>query len=74
MHLGDLAGARTELDRALALNPDSYIANGNLLTLFKRNKDPLAAAQEDRLRNLDEKRSEKQELMVRTIGIKRYTN
>lgn len=74
MHLDDLIGARKELDRALALNPDSYIANGNLLALFKRTQDPRAAAQEERLRNLDLKRSEKQELMVRTIGIDRYTN
>jgi tetratricopeptide (TPR) repeat protein len=74
MHLEDLSGARKELDRALALNPDSYIANGNLLTLFKRTKDPLASAQEERLRNLDVKRSEKQELMLRTIGINRYAN
>jgi tetratricopeptide (TPR) repeat protein len=74
MHLEDLAGARKELDRALALNPDSYIANGNLLTLFRRTKDPLASSQEERLRNLDVKRSEKQELMLRTIGINRYAN
>ena len=74
MHLNDLTGARKEIDRALVLNPDSYIANGNLLTLFRRTKDPLASSLEQRLRNLDVKRSEKQELMLRTIGINRYVN
>jgi tetratricopeptide (TPR) repeat protein len=72
MHLNDLAGARRELDRALALNPDSYIANGNLLALLRRTKDPLASSQEEKLRSLDLKRSEKQELMLRTIEISRY--
>ena len=74
MHLNDLAGARRELDRALALNPNSYIANGNLLALLQRTKDPLAGSQEQKLRTLDAKRSEKQELMLRTIQIRPYGN
>jgi tetratricopeptide (TPR) repeat protein len=74
MHLGDLAGARKELDRALALNPDSYIANGNLLALLQRTKDPRASFQEERLHQLDAERSEKQELLLRTIRINPYAN
>ena len=74
MHLNDLTRARKEIDRALALNPDSYIANGNLLTLFRRTKDPLVPSQEQRLRDLDSKRSEKQELMLRTIEISRFAH
>jgi tetratricopeptide (TPR) repeat protein len=74
MHLNDLAGARRDLDRALELNPNNYIANGNLLALFQRTKDPLAKSQEQKLRALDLKRSEKQELMLRTIKIRRYAN
>jgi tetratricopeptide (TPR) repeat protein len=74
MHLDDLAGARTEIDRALKLNPDSYIANGNLLALLRRTRDPLVNSQEQKLRALDLKRSEKQELMLRTIKIRRYAN
>jgi tetratricopeptide (TPR) repeat protein len=74
MHLDDLPGARRELNRALELNPNSYIANGNLLALFRRTKDPGVSSQEQRLRDLDLKRSEKQELMLRTIGISRYAN
>ncbi|MDQ2841090.1 MAG: tetratricopeptide repeat protein [Acidobacteriota bacterium] len=74
MHLNDLAGARRDLDRALELSPDNYIANGNLLAYFQRTRNPLAKTQEEKLHALDLKRSEKQELMVRTIKIRRYTN
>jgi tetratricopeptide (TPR) repeat protein len=74
MHLNDLAGARRELNRALELNPNSYIANGNLLALFQRTKDPLLESQEQKLRSLDVRRSEKQELMLRTIKIRPYGN
>lgn len=74
MHLGNLVGARKELDQALALKPDSYLANGNLLALFQRTKDPRASSQEERLRQLDVARSEKQELLIRTIKIDPYVN
>jgi tetratricopeptide (TPR) repeat protein len=74
MHLNDLAGARKELNRALALNPNSYIANGNLLALLQRTKDPLVESQEQKLRALDVRRSEKQELMLRTIKVSPYGN
>jgi tetratricopeptide (TPR) repeat protein len=67
MHLGDVAGAKSELDRALSLNPQSYLANSNLLTLYQRTKNPGIEAQQKRLQELDSSRSEKQELMVRTI-------
>jgi tetratricopeptide (TPR) repeat protein len=74
MHLKDLAGARKEIDRALELNPNSYIANGNLLTLLQRTKDPLVKAQEQKMRELDLKRSQEQELMVRTIKVRQYAD
>ena len=74
MHLKDLAGARKEIDRALALNPDSYIANGNLLALFQRTRDPLVKTQEQKMRELDLKRSKEQELMVRTIQVRQYAD
>lgn len=72
MHLNDLAGARKEIDQALALNPTSYIANGNLLTLLQRTKDPLVKSQEQKMRELDLKRSEEQQLMLRTIKVRQY--
>jgi tetratricopeptide (TPR) repeat protein len=74
MHLKDLAGARKEIDRALELNPNSYIANGNLLALLQRTKDPLVKAQEEKMRELDLKRSKEQDLMVRTIQVRQYAN
>ena len=74
MHLKDLAGARKEIDRALELNSDSYIANGNLLALLQRTKDPGVKAQEQKMRALDLKRSKEQELMVRTISVRQYAD
>jgi Flp pilus assembly protein TadD len=74
LHLQDLTGARSEINRALQLNPDSYIANGNLLILLQRTKDPLVNAQEQKLRELDKKRSEKQELMLRTVRVSPNSN
>jgi tetratricopeptide (TPR) repeat protein len=69
MHTGDLEGARAEIDRALELKPDSYLANGNLLALYQRTKDPRFSTQQQKLRELDSKRSEMQELMVRTVRV-----
>lgn len=69
MHLGDLAGARAEIGKALQLSPNSYLANSNLLTLYQRTKDSHFPEQQQRLRELDAKRSERQELMVRTIRV-----
>jgi hypothetical protein len=74
MHLGDLAAARREIDRALQLNPTSYLANNNLLVLLQKTKDPLAGSQAEKLRTLDAKRFEKQGLMLRTIEVRRYAN
>jgi tetratricopeptide (TPR) repeat protein len=74
MHLKDLAGARKEIDRALELDPDSYIANGNLLALLQRTKDPGVKAQEQKMRELDLKRFKEQELMVRTIKVRQYAD
>lgn len=72
MHLGDLAAARREIDRALKLNPGSYFANYSLLLLLQKTKDPLAASQAEKLRELDAKRFEKQGLMLRTIEVRKY--
>jgi len=69
LHLGDLAGARAEIGKALQLSPNSYLANSNLLTLYQRTKDARFLDQQRRLRELDAKRSERQELMVRTIRV-----
>jgi Flp pilus assembly protein TadD len=72
MHLGDMARARSEMDRALELNPESYISNSAMLVLLQKTKDPAAGRQAQKLRDLDSKRFEKQELMLRTVKVRKY--
>ena len=72
MRLGDVGGARKELDRALAIDLDSYAANQNLLALYERTKDPRSAKQRQRVSELEAKRSRKQELMLRRIEVIPY--
>lgn len=64
---GNLAEARTELDRALQLDPESFQANERLLVLYRRTHDPRAEKQAELLKKLDEDRSKRAELMLRTI-------
>ena len=72
MRLGEMDGARKELDRALAIDRNSYAANQNLLALYERTKDPRAAKQRQRVSELEAKRSRKQELMLRRIEVIPY--
>jgi tetratricopeptide (TPR) repeat protein len=67
MEENDLPGARIELERALAIDANSFQANTQLLAIYRRTKDSRAAAQEDLLKKLDEQRSKRAELMLRTI-------
>lgn len=67
MHTGDLSGARAELDQALRLNPSSYLTNANVLAFYQRTRDPRLEAQKQKMAELETKRFEKQELMLRTI-------
>jgi tetratricopeptide (TPR) repeat protein len=73
MHLGDLVAARKELDRALALQPDSYLANSDLLVFLRYTKNPQADSQDAKLRKLDADRWQRQELLVRTIRVDPYS-
>jgi tetratricopeptide (TPR) repeat protein len=68
----DLNRARAEIGRALKLDPRSFQANDQLLVLYKRTHDPRAAQQEELLKKLDEERSRRAELMLRTIEAKPY--
>ena len=70
LHLGDIPGAQRELARSLSLNPDSALANANLLALYQRTRDPRISDQQKKLAELDAKRSQKQELMTRTVGVR----
>lgn len=64
--------ARRNLDRAMQVDPDGFLANANLLILYQTTKDPRSEAQAERLRELEKKRSELQELSYRTIRINPY--
>ena len=67
---GNLAEAHLELDRALRLKPESFQANEQLLVLYKRTGDPRASAQAEALKKLDEERSKRADLMLRTIEMR----
>lgn len=67
---GNLQEARAELDRALRLDPGSFQGNNELLVLYRRTHDPRAEKQADLLKKLDEDRSKRAELMLRTIEVR----
>ena len=64
---GDLEKSHAELDRAVKLDPGNFQANSQLLVLYKRTHDPRAARQQQLLAKLDEERSRRAELMLRTV-------
>jgi len=72
MRQDQLEAARTSIERALALDPDSFQANTALLALYQRTHDPRAQDQAVRLRSLDDQRSKRLELMLRSIEVKPY--
>jgi tetratricopeptide (TPR) repeat protein len=71
LHLHDIDRARQEVDLALKLNRDSYLVNADLLILYQWTKDERLTEQRNRLDQLDAERSQKQELMLRTIQVRR---
>ncbi len=64
---GELAAAHTELDRALAVDPRSFQANTQLVVVYRRTHDARAEKQAQLVKDLDEDRSKRAELMLRTI-------
>lgn len=66
----NIEGARAELDRALQLDPRSFQGNNELLVLYRRTHDPRAEKQAELLKKLDEDRSKRAELMLRTIEVR----
>jgi tetratricopeptide (TPR) repeat protein len=62
--------ARVELNRALRLDPGSFQGNNELLVLYRRTHDPRAEKQAELLKKLDEDRSKRAELMLRTIEVR----
>lgn len=67
-----LEEAKAEIDRALALDPESFQANSALLALYQKTHDARAAEQSARLQKMDEDRSQRQQLMFRSIEVKPY--
>jgi tetratricopeptide (TPR) repeat protein len=67
---GNLPEAHLQLDRALQLKPESFQANEQLLILYKRTGDARATAQAQALKKLDEERSKRADLMLRTIEMR----
>ncbi|HXG33373.1 MAG TPA: tetratricopeptide repeat protein [Bryobacteraceae bacterium] len=60
------------LAKALSLDPDNYLANQNLLMLYQRTRDPRAESQARRFEQVQQKRSEKEKLLLRTIEVRPY--
>ena len=62
--------AHLELDRAIALDPKSFQANAQLLAMYQRTHDARTKQQAEVLKQLDEERSKRAELMLRTIEVR----
>jgi len=62
--------ARKALEKALALRPESYTANLNLMILYQRTKDPRAAEQAERFRQVRDKWDKSKMEMLRTIEVR----
>jgi tetratricopeptide (TPR) repeat protein len=67
---GKMPEAHLELEKALRFDSESFQANNQLLVYYRRTKDSRAGEQEDRIKKLDEDRSRRSELMLRTIEVK----
>ena len=61
--------AEQSLGKALAIDPNNYVANVNLATLYSRTKDPRRDAQAARLQALQEKRAIQAQEFLRIIGV-----
>jgi tetratricopeptide (TPR) repeat protein len=64
--------AKDELNRAFALEPDSFRVNANLLILYQKTGDPRAPEQQLRLEEIKKKRAEDEQLLWRTIEVRPY--
>ena len=71
LKLKDYASAENALARALALDPDHYVANLNLMMLYQRTGDKRAADQAKRFEEVKKKRTERAKLSLRSIQIVR---
>ncbi|HXE12951.1 MAG TPA: tetratricopeptide repeat protein [Bryobacteraceae bacterium] len=65
-----LSDAERELAKAIQLDSDNFMANEQLLAVYRRTKDPRATQQSELLKKLDEERSKRAELMLRSVEFK----
>ncbi len=68
----DYGSASRELQRALDLDANNYLANTNLLILYSRTKDDRTAAQTVRVKQLQNEREKRLDLLMRTIEVRPY--
>ena len=66
----DYPDARSDLLKALAINPDSFTANMNLLMLYQRTKDPKADEQAKRFEQVRQERAQRAKEFLRTIEVR----
>jgi len=66
----DYADARSDLQKALKINPDNYTANMNLLILYQRTKDPKADEQAKRFEHVRQERAQRVKDFLRTIEVR----
>ena len=66
----NLDKAKTELDNALRIDANSFQANLQLLVFYRRTHDARAADQAELVKKLDEERSRRAELMLRTVEVR----
>jgi Tfp pilus assembly protein PilF len=58
--------------KCIEIDRDHYLANLNLLVVYQRTKDPRQEAQAQRFEEVKKKRSEQEQLLLRTIEIRPY--
>ncbi len=66
----DYPDARNDLQKALEISPDNYLANLNLMILYQRTKDPKADEQAKRFEQVRQKRAERVKEALRTIEVR----
>ena len=72
MRLKNFAAAEKSLQRAVELEPESFLGNMHLLRLYQAANDPRAEAQQKRFDEVSKKRSEKEASLLRTIEVRPY--
>ena len=66
----DYPEARSDLQKALEINPDNYTANLNLMILYQRTKDPKADEQAKRFEQVRQERAQRVKDFLRTIEVR----